>query len=107
MLDLAAGEGLQSERWFGLGRQAAYQYKGLVPYLVVQEISGVPVLTLGSSPGVAVVLGHPLWWRDRRYSTELQESVFLDLEDAGWQPRASDVLEFMTSPARSLRLLSP
>jgi DEAD/DEAH box helicase domain-containing protein len=107
MLDLAAGAQLLNERWFGLGREFARQYQGLLPQLDVMEFSGVPILAAPDvSPGVAVVLGHPLWWRDRRFSTELQETVFLDLEEAGWRPLASDVLELLTTPARTLRLLS-
>lgn len=107
MLDLAAGEELQNERWLSLGREAAMRYRELFPAIDVLEFSGVPALTVASSASnAAVMLGHPLWWRNRRFSTELQESVFLDMQDAGFDVRASDVLEFIVSPARSLRLLS-
>ena len=107
MLDLAAGEELQNERWFSLGREVARRYRELFPAINVVEFSGVPALTVASSASnTAVMLGHPLWWRNRRFSTELQESVFLDMQDAGLDVRVSDVLEFIASPARSLRLLS-
>lgn len=106
MLDLASGAALQEERWFAMGRAAAHWTTKLMPEISVLQVHGVPVLT---APGLegrrAVVLGHPLWWKDRRYSTDLQENVLLDLEDDGWTPTTSDVLEFQRSPARSLRLL--
>ena len=108
MLDLAAGEPLNEERWLSVGRKLASDFVKLIPSLRVEDYSGVPVLVTDDAANQrAVVLGHPLWWRDRRYSTVLQENVYLDLEDAGREARASDPFEFSLSPSRSLRLLEP
>ena len=105
MLDLAAGEPLHLERWFGLGRQRGADLTRQFPDLLsLDEVAGVPVLRGGGEfKGSAVVVGHPLWWRDDHHMTDEQAEVIVSLQDEG-QSRIvqSDPFELALSPARVL-----
>ena len=104
MLDLAAGQPLALERWFSLARHRGTQLQAQFPDLVsLSEHAGVPVLLgRGDAAGRAVLLGHPLWWRDGHHMTEEQADAILELEDAGLGYYQSDPFELELSPARVL-----
>lgn len=104
MLDLAAGEALNLERWFTLGRNRAFALQRQYPDFVrVEERSGVPVLLgQGESTGRAVLLGHPLWWRDGRHLADEQAAALVDLEMEGLACFESDPFQLELSPSRVL-----
>ena len=104
MLDLAAGEPLDLERWFSLGRRRGADLQSQYPgELLLDERAGVPVLVgTGHLAGKAILLGHPLWWRDGHHATEEQAEALLELKDAGCAVVQSDPFELQLSPARVL-----
>ena len=105
MLDLAAGEDLNLERWLPLARLQAYQLaEQFSDLFTVSEITDIPVLLgAGDLKERAILLGHPLWWRDGHHLTEEQASVHLMLGDAGHNTLVeTDPFELAMSPARVL-----
>lgn len=108
MLDLAAGEALNIARWFDLGqRQAEATSAQFDDDLKSVTIGGVPVLRgVGDLAGRAVVLGHPLWWRDKHHMSDEQAEIDLALRaDGVAELIQSDPFEFALSPARVLTRL--
>lgn len=109
MLDLAAGEPLRLERWFALGRRRGHDLQQQFPgEIVLQERAGVPVLMAGNGTK-AVLLGHPLWWRDgQHHMVEEQADAMIELEQDGVESiYQSDPFELELSPARVLLRLAP
>lgn len=105
MLDLAAGEPLQLDRWFGLGRQRGADIARQFPDdLALTEVDGVPVLRgRGGAKNAAIIIGHPLWWRDGHHMTDEQAEVVISLKDDGISHQVlSDPFELTLSPARVL-----
>ena len=105
MLDLAAGQSLSLDRWFTVGRQRGTDLARQFPEdLVLDEVAGVPVLRgVGQRRTSAVVIGHPLWWRDGHHMTDEQAEVDVLLEDDGVRHLVrSDPFELALSPARVL-----
>ncbi|MFJ1510295.1 DEAD/DEAH box helicase [Cellulosimicrobium funkei] len=105
MLDLAAGEPLQLDRWFSLGRLRGADVARQFPDdLALTEVNGVPVLRgTGEFKNAAVIIGHPLWWRDGHHMTDEQAEVVVTLEDDGISHLVqSDPFELALSPARML-----
>lgn len=105
MLDLAAGDELQLERWFSVGRRRgadlARQFQG---ELALAEVAGIPVLRgTGEAKNAAVIVGHPLWWRDGHHMTGEQAEAIVSLQDEGVSKLVqSDPFELALSPARVL-----
>lgn len=104
MLDLAAGEELKLDRWFLMGRNRAVALQRQFPETVrADERSGVPVLLgQGAAAGRAVLLGHPLWWRDGRHLADEQAAALVDLEMEGLACFQSDPFQLELSPSRVL-----
>lgn len=104
MMDLAAGEPLRLDRWFELGiRRGSEMQDQFAGELELDERAGVPVLLgVGELKGRAVLLGHPLWWRDGHHMTEVQAEAHVLLQDEGRSIVQSDPFELELSPARVL-----
>jgi DEAD/DEAH box helicase domain-containing protein len=75
MLDLAAGEPLDTGRWLTRGSSAAQAFAQSIGDLVAAElVDGLPVL-INKADRKAVILGHPLWRRDDEYLTDWQRKA--------------------------------
>lgn len=109
MLDLAAGESLRLERWFEVGRRRGHELqRQFGGEILLEERAGVPVLLTGEGAGRrAVLLGHPLWWRDGHHMAEEQAAAVVELEDEGaLSIYHSDPFELELSLARVLLRLA-
>jgi DEAD/DEAH box helicase domain-containing protein len=105
MLDLAAGEPLRMERWLGLGEDRAMAIaRHFDDEMTLKTIHGIPVLKgKAERRQSAVIIGHPLWWRDVHHMTNEQAEVVVSLEEEGLtNVIMSDAFELSLSPARVL-----
>lgn len=105
MLDLLAGESLQSFRWFDLGRETAngIAQTSLMQLDAGQTSGGVPFVRDGVS-GNAVVIGHPLWWHDVDHHVDDQVAAIDELGGPA-KARQTDVFEALRRPLVVLRRL--
>lgn len=103
MLDLAAGEDLKLDRWFELGRRHVEGFHRLAanaPWAMQpDEVAGIPAL-IGKS--CAVLVGHPLWIRDKAMMTAEQADAYTELEGRGLAVVQSDPFELEFRPSRIL-----
>jgi len=104
MLDLAAGEEVKLDRWFSIGFDRAAALQRQYPEIIrADERSGVPVLLgQGDAAGRAVMLGHPLWWRDGRHLAAEQAVAQVELEAEELNCFQSDPFQLELSPSRVL-----
>ena len=108
MLDLMAGEELQSRRWFDFGFDVLKGLSAteLMSIQIDRHELGVP-FAFNPESGKSVVLGHPLWQRDEDAAVETQIVVLDDIE-AEFGARGitqSDPFEVSRQPLALLRWL--
>ena len=108
MLDLAAGEEVKLDRWFSVGFDRAAALQRQYPDIIrADERSGVPVLLgQGDAAGRAVLLGHPLWWRDGRHLAVEQAAAQVELEAEELICFQSDPFQLELSPSQVLLQLA-
>jgi len=104
MLDLAAGEELNPNRWIHLGWKMAETLESQFPESVeaVHRVDVPVLLSRDNSAPRAVLIGHPLWWRDGRHLVDIQAQVIVTLEDEGFEVIQSDPYEINLNPSRVL-----
>ncbi len=102
MADLALGRSLNLQRWFKLGEETTHAFRrayeehlGGAGGLAVEDLRGVPIIFCGRE---AVVLGHPLWRRDRAGWNADQEVIAATLERKGLRCQMSDLRTARHSP---------
>jgi DEAD/DEAH box helicase domain-containing protein len=108
MLDLAAGEELNLQRWFAPARRLARSLQEQFPDVIqAGDRAEVPVLLgVGNATGRGVILGHPLWWRDGHHLVDEQAEALITLEDEGITVIQSDPFELELNPSRVLLQLA-
>ena len=75
MMDLAAGESLNTDRWLARGASVAHAFaQSAGGWLTAELIDGLPVL-FNKDDRKAVILGHPLWRREEEHLTDIQRQV--------------------------------
>ncbi|GER23592.1 hypothetical protein NCCP1664_20870 [Zafaria cholistanensis] len=97
MLDLSSGRSLDLSRWFGRSEEIRSVAKGIHNEIRVELVGpdAAPLLVLDAEK-VAVLVGHPLWLRDRQEPDARQleaESAAIEAA-AGYRVCPSDFFEF-------------
>lgn len=109
--DLALGRRLNLDRWLDLAADSAANVAKVYGPTLEEDGHQVEIMEAGALTAVvagrrAVLLGHPLWSRQRRLN-RLQTDATRALERRGLTVFMSDVRESRRSPDRIFSLLAP
>lgn len=106
MLDLAAGSELQLDRWFGNTKSFIDGLNLVAPGSIKIDLVGnlqVPVVTF-TGKKAAVIVGHPLWWRDSQNEASELTQVRKEVSSK-WNDYAVTVSDFFEMDRTPLRIL--
>lgn len=107
MVDLADGRDLHLQRWFSSINRVVDGLRSIYPSAIEAHSSyefGVPVLELPDRQ-LALVLNHPLWWRESVARTDAQNNAITNVAKAfpGHTVAITDFFEFDRTPLRVLQ----